>query len=188
MLIRKYLLLDMDGVLVDFVKGALEIHNNLTTTEELYAGKHGGYDIVPLFNMTAPAFWKPMDEEFWAKLDWMPDGEEILKLCEETFGRENIVICTKPSPNYGCEAGKRRWVERHLPKHYKDNIEFSAKKWMKAGWSLGLVDDDDNNNKLFTSAGGKAFPVPRIWNQWYHLRNMVLPHLRAAFQQYKEAA
>lgn len=176
-----FILLDMDGVLVDFVKGIIEIHDLQTTAEELYAGRPG-YDIVEVVGMSGPAFWKPCDEEFWAKLDWMPDGREIFEIVESTFGRDRIKICTKPSPNYGCMPGKLRWIERHLPKHYKnpENFIFTGCKHASAKGNT-LIDDSDSNVSEFRRAGGISYIVPRVWNQWHHLRNITVHHLRETF-------
>jgi 5'(3')-deoxyribonucleotidase len=167
-------LLDLDGCLVDFIKGVIEVHNLRTTTEELYEGHHGCWEIIHLVKMSPPYFWKPMDQEFWAKLDWLPDGEEIFKYVEDRCGRDNITLWTTPSLNYGCIEGKLRWVERHLPRHYKHNIVFGSKKFLGANPNAVLIDDSDHNIKKFTEKGGHVVHVPRLWNSLYPRRDRVM--------------
>lgn len=172
-----HVLLDMDGVLVDFISGALEIHNIKETQEEIYKSNPGEWDLMKLLNMSAPAFFKPMDEEFWAKLDWMPDGHQILVMLEKAFGQENITICSSPSENYGCIDGKKRWIERHLPRHYKHNTIFTNKKERCARSDTVLIDDSDKNILKFKEKGGVTYLVPRIWNSCYGVKNSCIKKL-----------
>lgn len=160
------ILFDLDGVLVDFIRGAIEVHGLHTTAEELYAGRPN-VDIVELFNMPHPFFWKPMGYEFWAKLELLPDGIQILQYFEQRYGQEHITLWTTPSRNYGCCDGKMRWVERHLPRYYTHNIEFGHKKWLGARPDQILVDDMDKNVKKFVARGGNVVQPPRIWNSLY---------------------
>lgn len=172
-----HVVLDLDGVLVDFVQGALDVHNIKTSIEELYRENFGEWDIVKILGMSAPAFWRPMDFEFWSKLEWTCDGQEILALIEKMVGRENITLWTSPSQNYGCHDGKLRWVERHLPRHYKHNIIFGAKKELGASCDTILIDDSDKNVSRFVSRNGHGVLVPRIWNSEHHNRNFALTQI-----------
>lgn len=170
----KKCLLDMDGVLVNFVKGSLDIHNISTSVDEMYANHPGEWDFVKILGMSPPAFWKPMDEEFWAKLEWMPDGQDILRMVEQRFGQENVVIVTSPSSNYGCHAGKLRWMERHLPRHYSKSKGhmFGSLKWLMSNPNHILVDDHNENVDAFASYnGGQICHVPRIWNRLHEQRH-----------------
>ncbi len=168
------ILLDLDGVLVDFIRGIIEIHDLRVSTEELYQYHLGSPDVTEIVQMSPPAFWKPCDFEFWSKLEWMPDGQEILTYVEQRFGRESITLWTSPSLNYGCIEGKLRWVERHLPRYYKHNVIFGSKKHLGARPDTILIDDSDVNEIKFLERGGKCAKPPRIWNSLYHDRNNVM--------------
>jgi hypothetical protein len=178
-------LLDLDGVLVNFVQGSLDIHGIKMDAEMLYSGNEGKWDFVQILGMMQPAFWKPMDEEFWAKLDPMPDCFQILELVENRFKRENVMILTSPSSNYGCHAGKIRWMERHLPRHYSKTAGhmFGSRKELLARPNNVLVDDRDKNVDDFTSHGGRAILVPRIWNRLHDIRHTALDCVRAHLEQ-----
>jgi 5'(3')-deoxyribonucleotidase len=169
-------LLDLDGVLVDFIRGAIEVHGLHTSAEEMYAGKPN-VDIVEILNMPPAYFWKPMNEEFWSKLEWLPDGLEIVKYLENRYGQEHITLWTSPSLNHGCHDGKLRWVERHLPRYYKHNIVFGHKKWLGARPDTILIDDMDKNVKAFLSRKGKVAQPPRVWNSLHADRHKVIQKL-----------
>jgi 5'(3')-deoxyribonucleotidase len=172
------ILLDMDGVLVDFIRGCIEVHDLRTTTEELYKENPGCWDVLSILKMQAPAFWKPMDFEFWSKLEWLSDGPDIVKHLEERYGQEHITLWTSPSENYGCMDGKKRWVERHLPRHYKHNIVFGSKKHLGARRDTILVDDSDSNVAKFGARGGKVCKPPRMWNSDYANRHRVMESIQ----------
>lgn len=181
---KKTCLLDLDGVLVDFVGGSLAVHNINMTVDELYKDHSGQWDFVKILGMTPEAFWKPMGEEFWAKLEWSSDGEAILKLVESVFGRENVMILTSPSSNYGCHAGKIRWMERHLPRHYSKTAGhmFGSRKELLARPNNWLVDDRDKNVDDFTAHGGRGVLVPRVWNRLHHGRSDALNTIAGVLQ------
>ena len=164
--------LDMDGVLVDFIQGMIDVHNLGKTIDELYFDYPGEWDVTKILKMAAPAFWKPINEEFWAKLEWMPDGERLLKIVEDRFGRENVCLLTSPCANYGCYDGKMRWIERHLPKHYKRHLMVGGMKHLCASQNVVLIDDSDANIDKFRDHGGHGILVPRIWNSAHNLREL----------------
>ncbi len=171
--------LDLDGVLVDFVQGALDVHNFEITVAEMYKNILGEWDFVKHLSpkMTAASFWKPMNEEFWAKLEWMDDGREIVRVLEDRFGQKNITLWTTSSDNYGCAEGKKRWVERHLPKHYKHNIIFGHAKHFGAAKDTILVDDRDLNIDKFAERGGNTLLVPRLWNKLHEFHTITTQHM-----------
>jgi 5'(3')-deoxyribonucleotidase len=169
-----HVLLDMDGVIADFIRGVFEIHDIKETIEELYTRHLGEWDLFKILGMPAAKFWKPMDFEFWSKLEPMPDGFEIIKHLEERFGRNKITIWTSPSLNYGCHEGKLRWVERYLDRHYKHNIVFGSKKELGAAQDTILIDDADHNINKFFARGGRICLVPRIWNSDHSNRHRSL--------------
>lgn len=134
--------------------------------------------------MFPPAFWKPLDFEFWSKLEWHSDGKEILEIVESRFGRENIVLCTSPSSNYGCHDGKLRWIERHMDRHYKHNIIFSHHKELNVAHDTVLVDDGDHNIDRFIKRGeslginAQTIQIPRIWNRHHEHRDRSVCYLK----------
>lgn len=177
-------LLDMDGVLVDFVSGALKLHGVGGSIEEVYANNLGSWSLPEILDIDSSDFFSPMEYAFWANLDWMPDGGSILKMVEDRFGQKNITLWTSPTHNKGCRAGKLSWVERHLPKYYRNNIIIHGKKWLAANPTNLLIDDADSNHTAFLQKQGKSVLVSRIWNSAYSLRHQTLEKLGRDLDEY----
>ena len=139
-------LLDLDGVLVDFVAGVCKAHGSCNVYER--PESRGQYMMEPLLGVSGNKFWEPCDEEFWANLDPMPDGFDILHTVEAAFGQDNICLLTSPSLNPGCASGKYRWIEKHLPA-YKRRFLIGPRKEFCAHPVAVLIDDYDANIEKF---------------------------------------
>ena len=94
---------DLDGVLVDFDKGFIDLGEN---TEKLspkeYEAKHGKDAIWPIIDK--------LGESFWENLDWMKDGRELWDYIKQY----DPIILSSPSRHPGCFSGKAKWVHRNL--------------------------------------------------------------------------
>ena len=156
--------LDLDGVLVDFVADAYK-HYGLAYKYDEYPNVLGLYDNCPPpnCNMTVREFWDGLGEEFWENIPWLHDGHEILTMVEDVFGRENICLLTSPLPNYSNIVGKMKWVARELPQYAQRYLVGPAKSFC-AGPNTVLIDDADFNVEAFAEAGGQTILVPRPWN------------------------
>lgn len=127
---------DMDGVLVDFDKGYLELT---------------GKDIKGEFHHSTH-FWDPINKagkKFWVNLEWASDGKELW----EYIKKYRPVLLSAPSRQDDSRVGKHEWVERELPgvplilrtaKHKKD---FAAPNTI-------LIDDRPENVEGWIEAGG----------------------------------
>jgi hypothetical protein len=156
--------LDMDGVLTDFVGGCCKL-----------LGKdmpdcRGSWEFFKLWGLTEKAFWQKIDREgesFWADLEWLPDGMEILRLVERNFGKENVCLLTSPSWHPSSHAGKRIWIDRQLS-DYRERYIITPCKYLVAGPGKFLLDDSDRNLQSWCHlTGASGLLVPRPWNsQW----------------------
>ena len=146
---------DLDGVLVDFERGFIELSSN---TEKLspraYEKKHGKNSI-----------WKLIDklgEEFWTGLYWMSDGRELW----DYIKRYDPIILSAPSNHPGCITGKTKWVKQNLginddpvrkPEDVTPETRFILDK-LKYKYAKGpqsiLIDDTDEKIESWTKAGG----------------------------------
>ncbi len=155
-------MLDMDGVLCNFVDGACKLHGVKSPYEG--TNEHNGvWDFVKLLPVDQEAFWEPLGQHFWSGLEWMPDGREILATVEAAFGKENVCLLTSPCMTPGCVDGKREWVAKHMP-DYKQRLMIGAAKEFCASPKRVLVDDNLPNTEKFEAAGGHTVLVPRVWN------------------------
>jgi len=158
-------LLDLDGVLVDYVGGCRRLHDR----PDPYASGFDRWDFVAEFGMSAASFYAPQGRDFWADLDWTPDGRQIFNLIHKHFGPDNTCLLTSPILTEGCYDGKVAWIRKHLPREYHRRFLIGPAKEFCAGPGRVLFDDNDENVAKFTNAGGFGVLVKRPWNQ---LRNI----------------
>jgi len=170
-------------VAVSFVTGACKLHG----IPDPYADDKliGIWNFVEHVVDDQDAFWKALaTESFWANLDWMPDGKELLAVAEDYFGKENICLLTSGEVD-GSADGKRTWVKKYMPDYSKRLMVGTAKKFCAHRGSV-LIDDADHNINAFVEAGGHGILVPRIWNSGHEDRHrsvdMVEKHLEWLFE------
>ena len=161
--------LDLDGVLVDFVGGALKLHGKELPHHET------SWDFMAQLGIGPEAFWSPMGEDFWANLEPTPEMPHIVELVESHFNRD-VYLCTSPCQTPGCTTGKARWVEKHLP-NYRRKLILLGGKDLFAGPNRVLIDDHDKNVEAWRLAGGMAVLVPRPWNLHRNSQVRVIDHL-----------
>lgn len=160
----KKCILDLDGVLVDFVGGCFKLFNTINPT-----WSPGVYGVEKVIGVTLDELWEEIDKygsQFWSNLKWTLDGRQILHMLELYFGRGNIVICTKPSRNPEAASGKVRWIQSNMPGYAKRFLIGPAKEFCAAP-NHYMVDDSEINVDKFIAHGGNAFLLPRVWNRNY---------------------
>lgn len=158
-------LLDMDGVLADFVGGVVKAHGR--PYPYIHPSSYGCFDIEKIWGISAHDFWSPCDgASFWDNLGKTPEADTLVNSVCEQFGPDNVAILTAPSQSPYCVPGKRRWIERYYPQLKKNIIFGSAKKFLAAPTRV-LIDDRDKNVDDFVGAGGCAILMPRLWNREY---------------------
>lgn len=170
-------LLDMDGVLADFLGGVSKRHNRPLPYVDLKW--LGIWDTEKGWGITPEEFWAPVDDfEFWEGLEKTPEADKIVKLAEEKFGPQNVAILTAPSKSPFCFTGKRAWLEKNYPQFLGKIIFGSAKEFLAHPNSY-LIDDRDKNIEGFRLAGGHGILVPRDWNSEFTHRNLVMARVMA---------
>lgn len=159
-------LLDLDGVLVDFMDGACRLHGKTYPghphSPETQQDKQG-WDIEPIFNMSPAELWDPMGREFWASLSPTPWMQEMVEILEAQFGEDNICILTSPVKTPGCIEGKMDWIRKYVPQYRRRFLVGPAKEFCASPYHA-LVDDHELNFQKFLDAGGRPFLVPAPWN------------------------
>ncbi len=130
---------DMDGVIVDFVKGYKELT---------------GVDTTHYVNST-PEFWAPVDEQgpaFWASLDWTRDGQTLWSYIKKY--RPNLL--SSPSRSITSKVGKQAWVQSHLPRtQYRELLLYPRhEKQLFSGKDHILIDDLERTINEWNNKGG----------------------------------
>lgn len=152
--------LDLDGVLADFVGGALATHGHSLPRREV----RWGFMEQIGFKESDPAFWEPFNREFWANLPPTKECHDLLAAVECIAGRDRISILSSPCMTPGCLDGKRDWIARHLPPGYLKRTFLGGAKHLLAHPKAILIDDYELNTSAFTTHGGTSILVPRPWN------------------------
>jgi len=161
----KTVFLDMDGVLTNFRKGVYKAFN----IPYDFTKENPNYEFWESWGKGAT--WKHVHEvcnsiEFWANLEWMPDGLEIYSIIRDKFETEQIYLLTNPLAGGDLtSAGKMKWIKKHLPDFYRHTIITASSKGLLAKPGTLLIDDHDKNVNEFKEAGGSAILVPQPWNK-----------------------
>lgn len=128
---------DMDGVLVDFEKGYLDL------TGINLKGEH----------FDGPRFWEPVNKkgyDFWINLDWMGDG----KLLWNSIKDYNPSILSAPSSKPESRVAKHDWVDRELGKNVEVILRSARNKKEFAAPNHILIDDREDNIRDWNESGG----------------------------------
>ena len=167
---KRHILLDMDGVIADFVEGARLAHEAAGNTIDVSQYSLG---------MDEADFWKPINAagyKFWESLPALPWLDELVLLITSYVGDE-WSICTKPSNDPFCAAGKIMWLKKHFGEDFKRYILIKHKQHLaKPGYVL--IDDHDDNVNRFREHGGDAILFPQTWNTNRHLVLERMGHVR----------
>lgn len=134
------LYVDMDGVLCDFEGGF----------EKLVGG--------PITSETKKQFWKTLkgmtEEEhvnYWANLDWTSQGKQLWS----SVANFSPTILSSPGTSMRqiVEAGKRKWINKHLNPQ-PSSVIFETSKEKYADKSSILIDDREKVLNPWLAAGG----------------------------------
>lgn len=161
----KRIFLDMDGVLVDYYGGVLRATIG-DTNPWPYKSTPGKWNFYEEHGVTTGQVAPLMDADFYSELKWLPDGREILELCEATVGPRNVFLLSSPWDTNGCFEGKMEWVRRNM-KGYERRVLIGPCKEACAHPDACLIDDADKNCNAFAACEGKAILYPRPWNSKY---------------------
>lgn len=177
------ILLDMDGVLANFVGGAIDAHGADERVEEQTA--YNFWRDWPTSwadryewgenTMSDFEFWTACSgHDFWAGLkpySW------TVELYSELRKIAPVKIVTAPrSRDAGCFSGKLEWLHSHLGVNSTD-VVFTSQKWLLNGNMNVLIDDHDDQFDNFISHGGDAVIFPQAWNHGYQSSKLPKRHL-----------
>lgn len=179
----KQVLLDMDGVLFDFIGRAFEIHGIKNFYDD--PKNIGHYSTEQAICGSRNKFWDALEiPGFWENLELCPDAGTIVDIAVSLVGIENVAIATKPSESDFCIPGKKGCIRKHFPE-LAQRIIFTGCKEFCASPTRLLIDDTDHFVEAFAAAGGMAALVPRPWNKLHKLSNCAVVGLEAQIAKFK---
>lgn len=155
---NKVILLDMDGVIADFVGAIFKAHGQLPNYGTWPPGE---YDCSKVLGISKSDLWRTADKDpdFWRN---MPVLENGFKLYEALKTTREIFIATSPSLDPNCAAGKVEWLQKYFGRNFRNYI-ITPHKYLMAEAGI-LIDDDDERCEKFRRAGGTAIVYPQPWN------------------------
>ncbi|MGB0600518.1 MAG: 5' nucleotidase, NT5C type [Rubripirellula sp.] len=153
--------LDMDGVLSDFTRAAMNVHGELYNENDWPIGE---YSIEKVLGCSDVEFWQAIDAEgtwFWSDLDPYQWAHVLLDEFKSRF--KEVVIVTAPSRSPHSYAGKKRWLDKYsISSQFP--LVFTKRKDLLAAPGRVLIDDGDHNVKNFRAGGGMSFSFPQPWS------------------------
>lgn len=173
------ILVDMDGVLCDFVacvcemfgKNPIAVQNNW---------KPGNYDICPEIDVSPEKLWEKVEEEgedLWANLKPYPWAREMYDWLK---AQGDVIILTQPTLAPSCLAGKLRWLYEFTGDEKFRDFVMTPRKDAFAVESRILIDDSDKNIEKFQAAcpETKTILFPQPWNRMHGFRGDKFTHVR----------
>lgn len=158
---QNVILLDMDGVLVDWVGGVCRLYG--LDQEELESNWGEDWGICSAVGVSEEELWEGIDAEgpaFWYDLEALPWAEALFAECSS---RAPTYILSSPSRSPHSAAGKVEWMHRHLGYPFRDFLLGPCKELCARLGSI-LIDDRPRNVERFRANGGDAILFPRPWN------------------------
>jgi hypothetical protein len=160
------LLLDLDGVCVDFISAICKLHGK----PYLYDDPKflGRYDTEAAWGITNEELLKPTNSlDWWEMLEPMYDLQSTIELILKYFKPKDVCILSKPpSCSPAAMEGKWYWCDHHLPM-FKNKL-FGNTKAFCAHREAVLLDDDDFKIDKFRMEGGRGALFPRPWNSMFN--------------------
>lgn len=160
------ILLDLDGVLVDFVRGSCDLLN-ISYDELLKRWPAGDWNYYKNFAVTTDQFYETINgasEDFWANLPEYPDARELYEFCSSLAP---TYFCTAGVHSPASHSGKVRWLQKWMNDPDFDNFVLTRHKYLCARPDALLIDDADYQVDNFNRDGGKGVLIPRHWNTAY---------------------
>ena len=142
--IEKYkIFLDMDGVIVDFIKQADEFFG-AKSWDQWKEMKKSHWSKVSAYG-----------EKFWSEMDWLPDGQKLWNYLESKY-KDIQILTAHPLDKGGAEIGKRNWLIKNINHNIAANaiICMGRDKQTYAAPNHILIDDSERNIRQWRNRGG----------------------------------
>lgn len=154
------ILLDIDGVLVNFVAGACRLFGK-TEEEIMPFWKKGEESMCKALGHDQEELWQKIEAagpKFWIELPVFPWAKEIYRICQE---HAPTAFLTFPTPDPGCIIGKYEWIKMFTgEKRPRGFLIGDAKDFCACPTNL-LIDDQMKNIRSFSAANGITLFFPR---------------------------
>lgn len=156
---KDVILLDMDGVICNFVDGLISSMGLPITHEQYTSWNHHhtlGYTDEQMWEHTRVGNW-------WENLEPYPWAHYLV---DNLRNIGEIIYCTSPSRCSSCPSQKVTWLRKHgFMDENKNDYQIGPKKELNAASGAVLIDDSEDNVRKYRDAGGRAILFPQPWNK-----------------------
>lgn len=162
---EKTILLDMDGVVVDFVGGCCEAFDQDPASLDGWMDSGRGWRFFEAWGLTESDFWATIDrqgESFWEYLQPLPWARQLFDGLTQLAP---VYFCSSAALTPYAWSGKVKWLREFVGIGHFNDIVLTTHKHLLARPSNCLVDDNEANEKAFLLAGGHAVLFPQRWNR-----------------------
>lgn len=152
------ILLDIDGVVYDFVNYILPLFDSSKTDKDILT-----YKMSDSIGCSSAEFWQKIDAIDGAFsngsiYEWSRD---LIELCKKFC--PNIMFCSDPGNNPKHWAEKAKFTKQYFPDLA---LTLTQNKYLYSLPGVVLIDDFEKNCDAFDSHGqGKAILFPQYWNR-----------------------
>ena len=172
---EQHILLDMDGVLCNFIQGALDAHGSDIAHDEI-----NDWNIEKRLGITGTEFWDKMKGyDFWFNLKPYPWYKTLYKRLKSEYF--DVTIVTSPSNDSECCQAKLDWLKKYL-KIKPEDVFVGTKKYLLANNNNILIDDNRKNCEEFAEYGGPYVVFPQKWNGFEIADNEKLDYVLATVE------
>lgn len=180
----EHIYLDMDGVLCDFLKALLALHDRMDLLDA------PTYNVETNLGLTSEETWDPVIAagwEFWDAIEPYPWTFELWAWAREVG--DEVAILTHPlildrpdGRDVGPTVrGKMSWLRRHFGRKFREVI-FTPKKHAVSQPGVILVDDNEQYESAFNRRGGRQIVFPQPYNRFHGDRYEPMDSVRTQYQ------
>ena len=144
--------IDMDGTIVNFMKGFQKACNHLLTEDEWVKGEYSLKEVMG--SHFAPGVMNSV--RFWSTLEPYPFASTMIEFCKQVG---EVWLITDCQSNPIVYSGKMVWLREWMPEFAERVIVSGDRRWIHP--SDLLIDDSDSHTL--------GYLVPRVWNSAHPL-------------------
>jgi len=160
---RPNVLLDIDGVLADFIGGLIK---RFGAPADWDVPRQRSEVASELLGITDDVWINRLDVSFWENLDTLPWAYSLVEqLLRQDYNLYLVTSAGYAGPYFeAAVVGKQRWVLRHFGEQMCRNTVFAFNKNCLATPGNILVDDRESVCCAFANRGGAVVLFPAPWN------------------------
>lgn len=157
-------LIDLDGVLVDFVKGITDVKKRPDIHEAALRGELTMENFEEEMKISKEEMLTLLDvrgKGFWENLPILQGAEELMDLIQTHEDVGSFSICTMLCGSIWCPAGKQSWIQKRMPDvpYFMTSRKSTSDPCPKCAFAKEgtlLIDDSRLTCEMFRSCGGHA--------------------------------